>query len=247
MQEQLRKSFHDIWNEYCEKGLSQKDYRQKVKQMVSEILSEDPQRLLDLAKGHINGLSDEELLAKAKKEPYDFIFMCISCGSWHFNTINYSDTPHPDSRKIKKVYRKLLELMEVDKNTISKLLNKTSGNPEYYDYPASVLLDILADNDFCVFLDWKSSLEDKSYCLNLIAKKTNLKQMKQYPPYEEGQVLGMESWEEIKNNCENTIIIVPDGDTDCAFLVKPEKADEIKKELDKIQEFMNIHEEVYIL
>lgn len=236
MEEKLREELRAIWLMGSNGEITKEESRKRAKELIHSILEENPQRLLDLCKGHIGGLSDENLLKKAKDETQDFVFMNISAGSYHYSEI-VKKPPNPDSREIKRIYLELLKILGLQDNEIQKLLNKTSQYDEYNSAPALTLLDILIEADICAAIDWKFGLEDVEYNLNLLAKKLNMAPIKEYPPYEEGQPLGYEALEMIMKECEHAAVVIPDGDELCVFLTSKENAPKIKAKLDELIEF----------
>lgn len=245
MEELLRKEFHQLWMKKHDGEITGDEYRKQLKERVDKLLEENPKRLLDLCVGHIRGLTDEELLEKARRDPSDFVYMNISAGAYSFETIVRAE-PNPDSKKIKKIYRNILQILGLDDKEAKKILNKASKDDEYDAYPAETILDILIDEELCAAMDWKFGLEDVEYNLNLIAKKLHLNPIKEYPPYEEGQPLGFEAIEQVIGESAYSAAGVRDGDEICVFLVPKGKAELIAEELDKLEAFWSL-EDVFVV
>lgn len=239
MEEVLREEIRQIWLKKHEGEITDEECRKRTAELIHRVLEESPQRIIDLCKGHIGGLSEEHLLEKARKDPYDLAFMNISSGSYYYSEI-VRKPPHPDSRKIKQIYRNILDILGFSREDAQKILKKTSGYDSYNEAPAETILDLLVDRDICACLDWKFAPEDVEYNLNLIAKKLNMKPIKEYPPYEEGQPLGVEALEAIIEESEHSAAIVCDGDETLVFLGSEEQARAVKAELDKLEEFWNM-------
>lgn len=235
MEEALRKELHQIWLMSHEGKITKQEKDQQTKDLIHGILQTEPQRLLDLCKGHISGLSDERLLEKARKETADFVYMNISAGSYHFaDTVKAS--PNLNSRKIKKIYGEVLTVLGIEEKEAQKILNKTSSYDSYNEEPAETILDLFSDEGICAEIDWKFALEDVEYNLNLITKKLNLEPIREYPPYEEGQPLGIDALRSIIEETSYKAVVVWDGDTFYAFLASEDKALLIKEELEKLEE-----------
>lgn len=245
MEEILRKEFHQLWMKKHDGEITKDEYRKQVKDRIDELLEENPKRLLDLCVGHIRGLTEENLLDKARKDPCDFVYMNISAGSYSFQEIAQKPS-NPNSRKIKTIYRKILQILGLDDKEAKKILNKASKDDEYDAYPAETILDILIDEELCASIDWKFGLEDVEYNLNLIAKKLHLNPIKEYPPYEEGQPLGFEAIEQVIGESEYSAAGVRDGDETCVFLLPKGKAELIAEELDKLEAFWSL-EDVFVI
>lgn len=241
MEEKLREELKQIWLECHDGKITKEERRARTEKLVHAVLEENPQRLLDLCVGHISGLSDKDLLRKARENVDDFVFMNISVGSYHYETI-VRKSPHPDSRKIKKIFRDMLKYLGLEDKAADRLLKKTAEDDEYKSEPALTLLDILIEADICASLDWKFALEDVEYNLNLIAEKLNLAPIKEYPPYEEGQPLGYEALKQIAGEIKHAVVAIFDGDSICVFLTTEEKAPLVKAELDKLEEYWDLED-----
>lgn len=245
MEEALRKELHQIWLKKHNGEITKEECKQRNKDLIYKVLEENPQKLLDLCVGHISGLSDENLLEKAKNETDDFVFMNISCGSYHYEDI-VKEPPNPDSRKIKKIYRNILGVLGLNNEDISKILNKTSNYDYYNSEPAETMLDVLTDENICACIDWKFGLEDVEYNLNLITKRLNMEPIREYPPYQEGQPLGNEALETIIKESIYAAVIICDGDSTYIFLTSEESVQSLKEEIDKLNEFW-ILEDVFVI
>lgn len=239
MEEALRETLRQIWLRKHDGEISKEERDRQTRALIHEILAENPQRLLDLCAGHISGLPDERLLEKAKEETEDFVFMNICTGSFNFATI-VRDPPHPDSRKIKKIYRNILGILGLDGIAIKRILRKTAKYESYNTEPAETMLDLLTDEEICASIDWKFELENVEYNLNRVAKKLGLEPIREYPPYEEGQPLGVEALDTIIDDSSHAALAVCDGDTTYVFLTNEEKLQSIKEELDKLAEFWKL-------
>lgn len=235
MEEALRKELHQIWLRKHEGEISEEEGRHQTKELIHKILEENPQRLLDLCEGHISGLQDVSLLEMAKNKPNDFAYMNISSGAYRFSDI-VKGSGNPNSRKIKKIYRKSLSILGIDEDTAKKILNKTSSYDGYNDDPAETILELLEDEGLCASIDWKFGLEDVEYNLNCITKRLGLEPIREYPPYEEGQPLGMEALEVIINESIYSAVVILDGDTLYVFLTSKDKASALKEELDQLED-----------
>ncbi|MDO4720999.1 MAG: hypothetical protein Q4A78_10095 [Peptostreptococcaceae bacterium] len=239
MEEVLREEIRQIWLQKREGAITDEECRKQTAELIHRVLEESPQRLIDLCKGHIGGLTEEQLLAKARKDPYDLAFMNISSGSYYYREI-VRKPPHPHSRTIKQIYRTILGILGFDEDAAKKILKKTSGYDAYNAAPAETILDLLTDRNICACLDWKFALEDVEYNLNLVAQKLHMKPIREYPPYEEGQPLGVEALEAIIAESEHSAAIVCDGDETLVFLGSEQQARAVKAELDKLEEFWNM-------
>lgn len=246
MEEQLRKELKEIYMQ-CHHGEISKEKRsQKYRELLHGILEENPQRLIDLCVGHISGLSDVSLLEMVKNKPDDFAYMNISAGSYHYSTVK-KDSPHPDSGKIKTIYREILGKLGLEKSEISKILNKTRNYDEYNSYPAETMLDVLEDEGLCASLDWKFGLEDVEYNLNFITKRLHLNPIREYPPYEEGQPLGMEALKFIIGESGYGAVVICDGDTMYVFLTFKDKVEALNDEVNRLREFWSLDEAFVML
>lgn len=247
MEEPLRKQLSNIALRKREGEITKEEYLSEIQELIHSILEENPQRLLDLCKGHISGLPDEYLLKKAKEDTADFVFMNISCGSYHYETI-VREPSHPDSRNIKKIFREILSFLGLEKDEISNILDRTKHHDDYNSAPAEVILDILIeDENIVAAIDWKFELENVEYNLNLIAKRLNLKPIKEYPPYEDGQPLGLEALELIVSETEYGVVGVWDGDTLLVFLTTKEKAPELAKLVGQLDDLWPFDEAFYLV
>lgn len=245
MEEKLREELKQIWRRKHNGEITKEEYSTEVRELIHVILEVNPQRILDLCRDHISGLPDENLLRMAKDRTDEFVFMNISAGAYHYSTVT-KNPPHPDSNRIKKRYRSLMEALGMDKEAIQKVLNKTSNYEDYNSYPAETLLEVLCDAEICGSVDWKFGLEDVEYQANLIAKKLGMKPVKEYPPQEEGQPLGIEALKQILLEHGYAAAIVEDGDSFYFFLVLPENAEAIYDRLAEIAEFWDF-EDFYLM
>lgn len=241
MEENLRNELKEIWFRSRNGEMTREEADAETRELIHVILEVNPQRLLDLCRDHITGLSDEDLLRMAKEKTKEFVYMNISAGAYHYETI-VKDSPHSDSRKVKALYRELLRTMGMEDKAIQKILNRTTQYEDYNSDPAGVMLDVLCDQDLCASIDWKFGLEDVEYNLNLIAKKLGMEPVKEYPPYEEGQPLGIEALGLILKESGYAAVVVPDGDSFFFFLATPENVEEVKTKLDEISAFWEYEE-----
>lgn len=244
MEEKLRQELKDIWLRGRDGEITREEADAETKELIHVILEVNPHRLLDLCREHITGLSDAHLLRMAKEKTKEFVYMNISAGSYHYSEI-VKNPSHPDSRKVKMLYRELLRIMGLEDKVIQKILNQTSKYEDYNSDPAGVMLDVLCDQDLCANVDWKFGLEDVEYNLNLIAKKLGMEPVKEYPPYEEGQPLGIAAMEQILEESGYVAVIVADGDSFFFFLTTEEKVEAVKSKLDEIAAFWE-YDEPYI-
>lgn len=239
MQEGLRKELHNLWEKKHEGEITQEQYKKQIKDLIHGLLESDPQALLDLCVGHIGGLPDENLLAMAKNETKDFVYMNISAGSYYYETIK--DEPvHPKHKKIKEIYRKLLRLLGISEEEIAKLFQKVEEYDYYKSDPAGEILELLVDEEICAAIDWKFGLDDIEYNLNLIANRLNLEPIPEYPPYEEGQALGLEALEEIVQASPHTATVICDGDTFYVFMTSEEKTEPLVQLLHQLDDYWEL-------
>lgn len=245
MEEKLRKELHEIWLRKHNGEITKEEASEEMRELIHVILEVNPQRILDLCRDHISGLPDENLLRMAKEKTDEFVFMNISAGSYHYSTVD-KKPPHPDSRTIKKLYRNLMATLGLDSKTVQKILNKTSRYADYNSAPAETMLDILCDEAICGSVDWKFGLEDVGYLANLIAKKLEMKPIQEYPPYEEGQPLGIEALKQVLLDGGYAAAVVEDGDSFYFFLAMPDLAESVYDLLAQISEFWDF-EDFYLM
>lgn len=240
MREDLRNEIRAIYSKKAEGLISKEEYEREIREKIHTLLTEDPKKLLELAEGHIFGLNEPSLLLLARKKPTEFAYMNISAGAYRYSTVSSTKEAHPDSEKIKGIFRKILENLNFESKEITELFRKTEDYDDYNEEPAYTLLDLLEDENIIAGLDWKFGLEDIEYNLNLITKRLKLSPIKEYPPYREGDLLGYEALEKIIKECGHSAVILFDGDTMNVFLTTKEKAELIAENLEKLGEFWEL-------
>lgn len=239
MQEGLRNELHNLWMEKHEGKITKEQYKKQIKDLIHGLLEENPQVLLDLCDGHIGGLPDENLLEMAKNETEDFVYMNISAGSYCYSTME--DSPkHPKKKEILEIYRNLLKILGISEAEIKELLKKAKTYDYYNSDPAGAILELLMDEDICVAIDWKFGPDDVEYNLNLIAEKLQFEPIPEYPPYEEGQPLGLEAIEEVIRESQHSGVAICDGDTFYVFMTSEEKVELVLQTLHQLDEFWEL-------
>lgn len=145
-----------------------------------------------------------------------------------------------DFIKLREIFRKILELLNIDSEEITKLFNQTKNYDDYNEEPAYTLLELLEDENIIAGLDWKFDLQDMEYNLNFVTKRLGLPPIKEYPPYQEGDLLGYEALEKIIKESEHSAVILFDGDTMNVFLTSEDRAELIAENLERLGEFWNL-------
>lgn len=142
--------------------------------------------------------------------------------------------------EIKDIYRNLLKILGISEGETKELLKKAKEYDYYNSDPAGEILELLVDEEICAAIDWKFGLDDIEYNLNLIAKRLHLEPIPEYPPYEEGQALGLEALEEIIQESQYSAIVLCDGDTFYVFMTTEEKAKPFLECLYQLEDFLEL-------
>ncbi|MDO4753466.1 MAG: hypothetical protein Q4A41_00530 [Bacillota bacterium] len=246
MEEKLRKELHQLWMRKSEGEITRDEYRDTAKKLIEDLLEENPQRLLDLCKGHISGLPEAHLLQMAREKTEEFVFMNISAGSYTYTDVakksseSVQETSRTDAEKIEDIYRELLALLGMQDKEIDAFFAEREDEDEYEDEPALTLLDRMIEEDLCAAIDWKFGPDDVEYNLNVLAKKLRMAPIKEYPPYEEGQPLGYEAVELVVGECPHAAVALFDGDEICLFLTTEENAPAVKAKLDELEKYWSL-------
>lgn len=147
---------------------------------------------------------------------------------------------HSDLSKIEGIFKKLLSNLNLKSDEISEILDKAKNYEDFEEEPAYTFLCLLEDEEIAAGLDWKFALEDIEYNLNLITKRLGLPPIKEYPPYQEGDLLGYEALEKIIKESEHSAVILSDGDTMNVFLTSEDRAEFIAENLERLGEFWDL-------